>query len=338
MRIDLHLDTGPADAAERARQLAATGVDGLFTFEGPHDVFLPLGLATQATGLPVMTNVAIALPRSPLHLAHLAHDLHELSGGQFALGLGSQVKTHIERRYGGTWSHPARRMREIVGATREILSAWDERRKPDFHGEFTRHDFMPPTFMPPPLPWGPPPVLMGALGPVMTRTAGEVADGLIVMPFNSRRHLVERTMPALAEGIAAAGRDRSEVAVVPEVIVAVGRDEQELEASTLGARALVGFYASTPAYRPVLEVEGRAELQPRLQELARQGDPMAIGAAIDDELLDLIAVRGTPAECARLIAAKLDGVSDRVCVYFVGARPSDETVAELVAQVHALPT
>jgi alkanesulfonate monooxygenase SsuD/methylene tetrahydromethanopterin reductase-like flavin-dependent oxidoreductase (luciferase family) len=171
----------------------------------------------------------------------------------------------------------------------------------------------------------------------MTRTAGVVADGLLVMPFNSRRHIVERTLPALREGIAAAGRDVSEVSVVPEVIVAVGRDEQELAASTLGARALVGFYASTPAYRPVLEVEGRAELQPRLQELARKGDPMAMGSAVDDELLDLIAVRGTPRECARLIGDKLEGVSDRVCAYFVGARPSDETVAELVAEVHALP-
>jgi alkanesulfonate monooxygenase SsuD/methylene tetrahydromethanopterin reductase-like flavin-dependent oxidoreductase (luciferase family) len=144
-------------------------------------------------------------------------------------------------------------------------------------------------------------------------------------------------MPALREGIAAGSRHEKDVAIVPEVIVAVGRDEQELEASTLGARALVGFYASTPAYRPVLEVEGRGDLQPQLQELARRGDPMAMGAAIDDELLDLIAVRGTPAECARLIAAKLDGLSDRVCAYFVGARPADDTIAELVAEVHALP-
>ena len=337
MRIDLHLDAGPLRAAERARELAATGTDGLFTFEGPHDVFLPLALAAQAVDLPIMTNVAIALPRSPVHLAHLAHDLHELSGGRFALGLGSQVRTHIERRYGGTWDRPAQRMREIVAATREVLAAWQEGRPPSFRGEFTRHDYLPPTFAPPPLPWGPPPVLMGALGPVMTRTAGEVSDGLLVMPFNTRRHIVERTLPALNEGIARAGRRPEEVAVVPEVIVAVGRDEQELEASTLGARALVGFYGSTPSYRPVLEIEGRGDLQPQLQELARKGDPMAMGNAVDDALLDLIAVRGTPVECARLIGEKLAGVSDRVCAYFVGARPSDETVAELVAEVHALP-
>jgi probable F420-dependent oxidoreductase len=322
MRIDVHLDAGPDTAAERARELAAAGVDGLFTFEGPHDVFLPLALATTVTDLPVMTNVAIALPRSPLHLAHLAHDLHLLSKGRFALGLGSQVKTHIERRYGGTWTHPARRMREIVAATKEILTAWDEQRPPDFRGEFTRHDYMPPTFMPEPLPWGPPPVYMGALGPLMTRTAGEVADGLLVMPFNTRAHVLERTLPALHEGMAAAGRD--DVAVIPQVIVALREDDA-------GARALVAFYASTPAYRPVLEVEGREDLQPRLQQLMREGRYQEMSEAVDDDLLDAIAVRGTPQRCAELIKAKLDGISDRVCVYFPGQRPAVPELAELAS-------
>jgi probable F420-dependent oxidoreductase len=337
VRIDLHLDAGPDRAAERARELAAAGVDGVFTFEGPHDPFLPLAAAAGATDLPVTTNVAIALPRSPVHLAHLAHDLQLLSRGKFTLGLGSQVRTHIERRYGTAWSRPAARMREIVAATKEILAAWHESRPPAFHGEFTRHDYMPPTFMPAPLPWGPPPVMMGALGPVMTRTAGEVADGLLVMPFNTRRHVLERTLPALREGLAAAGRSASEVPLVPEVIAAVGTSDEELAAATVGARALVAFYASTPAYRPVLEVEGRAELQPRLRELARQGDWAAMAAQVDDELLDAIAVRGTPAVCARTIGERFHALSERVCAYFPGQRPAPETLAELVAGVHALP-
>jgi probable F420-dependent oxidoreductase len=335
VRIDLQLDAPPDRAADRARELADTGADGLFTFEGPHDVFLPLALATQATGLPIMTNVAIALPRSPLHLAHAAHDLHLLSGGQFTLGLGSQVRTHIERRYGAPWSRPAARMAEIVGATREILAAWDQRRAPSYAGEFTRHDYMPPLFRPEPLPWGPPPVMMGALGPVMTRRAGEVADGLLLMPFNSRQHILERALPALRAGVEASGRSVDEVAVVPQVIAAVGRTEQELAQALPGARGLVAFYASTPAYRPVLEVHGRADLQPRLQELMREGDTAAMTAAIDDELFDTIAVRGTPAECARLIAAKFEGVGDRACVYFPGSRHSPEVLGELVDAMHA---
>ncbi len=335
MRIDLQLDAPPDRAADRARELADTGADGLFTFEGPHDVFLPLALATAATGLPIMTNVAIALPRSPLHLAHAAHDLHLLSGGKFTLGLGSQVRTHIERRYGAPWSRPAARMAEIVAATREILRAWHERRPPSFVGEFTRHDYMPPTFMPEPLPWGPPPVMLGALGPVMTRKAGEVADGLLLMPFNSRQHILERALPAFRAGLEASGRAEGDVQLVPQVIAAVGRTEEELAQATVGARGLVAFYASTPAYRPVLDVHGHEELQPRLQELMREGDMAGMAAAVDDEVFDLIAVRGTPQECARLIAAKFDGVGDRACVYFPGARHSTELLGELVDAMHA---
>lgn len=333
MRIDLRLDASPVDAAERAIELERTGVDGLFTFEGAHDVFLPLALAASATRLPIMSNIAVALPRSPLHLAHIAHDLQALSEGKFVLGLGSQVKTHIERRYGSTWSAPAKRMRETVAATREILRAWHEGRQPDFHGEFTRHDFMPPTFTPPTLPWGPPPVMMGALGPLMTRTAGEVSDGLLVMPFNTSRHIHERTLPALREGLELADRDPSEVALLPEVITAVGRTDEDIERATDAARALVAFYASTPAYRPVLEVEGLGDLQPFLQDLVRKGDMKRMSAAINDDLLDEVAVRGTPEQCAEQIANRFTAITDRVCIYFPHGSPSLEVIRDLVAAV-----
>ncbi len=336
MRIDLQLDTSPDQASDRARWLAETGADGVFTFEGRYDVFLSLALASAATGLPVMTNVAIALPRSPLHLAHAAHDLHLLSGGQFTLGLGSQVRAHIERRYGSVWDRPAARMREHVAATQEILAAWQEERVPDFHGEFTRHDFMPPTFSPGPLPWGPPPVYLGALGPLMARVAGEVADGLLVMPFNSRAHLIERTLPALHAGSEKAGRAAGEVTVVGQVIAAIGETEKELADSLASARTLVAFYASTPAYRPVLEVAGRADLQAQLAGLMRAGRTEEMPGLIDDALFDEIAVRGTAAECAAKIGAKFAGISDRVCVYFPGQRHRQELVAQLVKAVHDL--
>ncbi|MCW2785988.1 MAG: family F420-dependent class oxidoreductase [Marmoricola sp.] len=334
MRIDLRLDASPVDAVTRAVALERTGIDGLFTFEGAHDVFLPLALAASATQLPIMSNIAVALPRSPLHLAHIAHDLHALSRGNFVLGLGSQVKTHIERRYGSTWSEPAKRMRETVAATREILRAWHEGRPPDFHGEFTRHDFMPPTFTPEPLQWGPPPVMMGALGPLMTRTAGEVSDGLLVMPFNTARHIRERTLPALREGMDIAGRETSDVAFLPEVITAVGRTEEEIEHATEAARALVAFYASTPAYRPVLDVEGLGDLQPYLQDLVRRNDRTGMAAAIDDALLDEVVVRGTPDQCADQIAARFGAITDRVCVYFPHGSPDLDVIRDLAAAVH----
>jgi len=334
MRVHLQLDAPPDQAADRARWLAATGVDGLFTFEGQHDVFVPLTVAAMATDLPLMTNVAVALPRSPLHLAHVAYDLHLLTQGKFTLGLGSQVRTHIERRYGAAWSRPAARMRESVAATREILAAWQEQRPPAFRGEFTRHDFMPPMFAPPPLPWGAPPVMLGALGPLMTQVAGEVADGLLVMPFNTRRHILERTLPALQAGLDRAGRRREDVTLVPQVIAAMGENDEEVAASLVGASSLVAFYASTPAYRPVLEVAGHEELQPRLQELVRTGDNDAMRAALPDAVLDEVIVRGTPTECARQIADKFAGISDQACVYFPGSRPTQDTIAHLVEALH----
>ena len=331
MLLDVQLDARPDRAADRARELASTGIAGLFTFEGPHDVFLPLAAAaTAGVGTDLMTNVAIAIPRSPMHLAHTAYDLQLLSQGRFRLGLGSQVRPHIEHRYGATWSRPAARMREAVLAVKAILRSWQDGTPLDFRGEFTRHTLMPPTFVPGPNPYGVPPVLLGALGPLMTRTAAEVADGLLVMPFHSHRHVRERTLPAVEEGLRRAGRSRADLAIHPQAILAMGRTEEELAAASAGVRTLLAFYGSTPAYRPVLEVEGYADLQPELNRLSKQGDWAAMGALVPDDLLELLAVRGTPEQCAAELHRRFGDLADRVCAYFPGyAAPLDQ-VADLV--------
>ncbi|MDP3969264.1 MAG: TIGR03617 family F420-dependent LLM class oxidoreductase [Nocardioides sp.] len=336
MKVDLQLDARPGEAADRARVLTGSGADGLFTFEGPHDVFLPLAEAAGAVETDLMTNVAIALPRSPMHLAHTAWDLQMVSGGRFRLGLGSQIRPHIEHRYGSTWDRPAARMREWVLAVKAILGAWQDRTRLDFRGEFTRHTLMTPNFDPGPLPYGVPPVLLGALGPVMTRTAAEVADGLLVMPFNSAEHFRERTLPAVAEGLERGGREPGDLAVLPQVICAVGRTPAEVEAASIGVRALVGFYGSTPAYRPVLEVAGRESLQPELNQLSKQGDFAAMADLVDDDLLDTIAVRGTPEQCAAEIDRRFGGHTDRICVYFPGVDVPADLLADLVAAIHRL--
>ena len=295
MKLDIQLDARPDQAATRARELLEAGVDGLFTFEGPHDVFLPLIVAAGSSDVPptdLMTNVAIALPRSPMHLANLAYDLHLLSGGRFRLGLGSQIKPHIENRYGAEWSRPAARMRETVLAVKAILQAWQDGTRLDFRGEFTKHTLMPPTFVPGPNPHGIAPVLLGALGPVMTRTAAEVADGLLVMPFHSERHFRERTLVAVAEGLETSGRDR--IDIFPQAIVAMGTTPEEIEAASVGVRGLLAFYGSTPAYRSVLEIEGRGDLQPELNALSKTGDIMTMIDLVDDDLLRTLAVVGTP--------------------------------------------
>lgn len=334
MLLDVQLDGRPENAASRARELVATGVDGLFTFEGPHDVFLPLAAAAGAVETDLMTNVAIALPRSPMHLAHTAYDLQLLSKGRFRLGLGSQIRPHIEHRYGATWDRPAARMRETVLAVKAILTAWQEGTRLDFRGEFTRHTLMPPTFVPGPNPYGVPPVLLGALGPVMTRTAAEVADGLLIMPFHSHRHVRERTLPAVAEGLARAGRDA--IPLYPQAIVAMGATPAEIEAATHGVRMLLAFYGSTPAYRPVLDIEGWGDVQLELNALSKTGHVEAMTALIDDEMVRTLAVVGTPDECAAEIGTRFGDLADRVCCYFPGYQAADELVGRLADQLHAL--
>ncbi|MGV9482933.1 TIGR03617 family F420-dependent LLM class oxidoreductase, partial [Gordonia aichiensis] len=290
-----------------------------------------LTLAAGTAPVDLMTNVAIALPRSPLHLAHAAYDLQLLSHGRFRLGLGSQIRPHIEKRYGGTWSRPAAHMRETVLAVKAILSAWQHRTPLRFEGEFTRHTLMAPTFDPGPNPYGMPEVCLGALGPIMTRVAAEVADGLLIMPFNSARHLAERTWPAIEDGLDRAGRQRADLAVYPQVIVAMGRTAAELDAASVGARRLLAFDGSTPAYRPVLEVEGWSDLQPELNALSKRGAIAAMTDLVDDRMLGTLAVHGTPEQCAAAIRARFGGFADRICCYFPGYAVADAHIRDLIA-------
>lgn len=330
MLLDIQLDARPDAAAARAAELATTGVEGLFTFEGPHDVFFPLvAAATAGVDVDLMTNVAIATPRSPMHLAHAAYDLQLLSKGRFRLGLGSQIKPHVENRYGATWSRPAARMREAVLATKAILTAWQDGTRLDFRGEFTRHTLMPPTFVPGPNPHGVPPVLMGALGPLMTRTAAQVADGLLVMPFHSHQHIRTNTLHAVEEGL----REREsagELAIYPQAILAMGRTPEEQERADLGVRGLLAFYGSTPAYRPVLDAEGWGDLQPELNALSKTGAIMEMIAKVDERMLETLAVRGTPEECAAELHRRFGDLTDRVCAYFPGYDPGTQQVRDLV--------
>ncbi|GAA0245801.1 TIGR03617 family F420-dependent LLM class oxidoreductase [Cryptosporangium japonicum] len=327
LKLDVMLSDSVVDAADRARALEAAGVDGVFTFENSHDLFFPLVAAAPVSDLDLMTNVAIAFPRSPVHLAHAAYDLHRLSRGRFRLGLGSQVRAHVENRYGATWSRPVDRMREWVLATKAILNSWQDGTRLDFRGEYTRHTLMPPTFNPGPNPYGVPKILVGALGPRMNRMAAEVADGVLVMPFNSARHMRERTWPALRSGLT---RDRSEFEVTAEVIVGVGRTGPER-----AVRGLLAFYASTPAYRPVLDVEGWGDLQPELNARSKRGEWASMAELITDEMVDTLAVCGTPDQVAAEIVARY-GDCDRVCAYFPGYAIDDDLIADVAAALRSV--
>lgn len=318
--------------ADQARALEAVGFDSVYTIESSHDVFLPLAVAAGVTGLEVMTNVAVALPRSPLHLAHAAYDLQLMSRGRFVLGLGSQVRPVIERRYGTAWSRPVERMRETVQAVKAIFAAWQEGAPLDFRGEFTNHSLMNPAFNPGPNPFGLPPVLVGALGPKMTAMAAEVADGILVHPFSSERFVAERMMPAVTEGLARAGRSRREFTLVSNVLVAAGRDEEETVTAEAGVRALIAFYGSTPAYRPLLELEGYDDLHVELHRLAKEGRFAAMAALVDDDVLGCFAVRGEADQVGKAVLARCGGVADRINLYLPYAA-TPELLAEVLAGI-----
>src|SRR3954454_5646658 len=236
MQIDTVLLADPSNAAERARELAGLGFDGVFTFEGIGDVFLPLAMAAAATDLTIYSNVAIAFPRSPMHVAYTAWDLQKLSRGRFLLGLGTQVKANIERRFSAQWEHPVERMTEFVAATKAIFAAWQDGERLDFRGEFYTFTLMQPTFNPGPTPFGPPPILVGALGPRLTRAVAASADGLLLHPFMTERFLHDHTLPNVERGLAESGRSRDDFSIVMTSIVCTGRDEAEMATAVAGTR------------------------------------------------------------------------------------------------------
>ena len=294
------------------------GASGVATFEGQHDVFAPLTLAATVGGLDLMTNVAIAFPRNPIHLAHQAIDHQVLSGGRFILGLGTQVRAQIEKRFGAQFDNPVARMTELVAALRAIFEAWNTGARLNFRGEYYRHTLMTPAFSPGPNPYGSPPIYVGALGPKLTRATAEHADGLLVMPFGSKRFLHHNTLPAVREGLQASGRHIDDFAIIPEIIVSAGDTDADRESADAGTRRLLAFYGSTPAYRPVLAAHGWQDLQPELNAMSKQGRWQEMGALIDDEIMHTIAACGTPAEIAAHIRDRVDGVSDTVCLYQSG--------------------
>ncbi len=332
MKVDVMLPGSLARAADRARELEAVGVDGLFTFENAHDVFFTLVAAAPVTSLDLMTNVAIAFPRSPMHLANAAYDLQALSRGHFSLGLGTQVKAHVERRYGSQWDKPVAKMREWVEAIKAILDHWQQGTPLRFEGRYTTHTLMTPAFNPGPNQYGVPKVLVGALGPLMNEMAAEVADGVLVMPFNTARHMEQRTLPAIERGLTTAGRSRDDIEVTVEVITAVGRTDEELEKAR-AAKFLVAFYGSTPAYKGVLDAHGWGDVQPELNAMSKRGLWAEMGELITDEMFETLAVVGRPDEVAAEIHRRYGSCADRAAVYFPGYEASDELVAEVAAAI-----
>lgn len=331
MKIDGALSMSVARSGEEAGEFEEIGLAGAWSFEANHDPFIPLTLATQTTKrIDLGTAIAVAYARTPMTAALTSWDLQRLSGGRFILGLGTQIKPHIEKRYGMPWSKPAARMKEYVQALRAIWHSWDTGEKLDFRGDFYTHTLMPPFFSPGPNDVPAPRIYVAGVGPRMVQVIGEVADGFFVHPFHTPDFLAAETLPALAAGATAGHRDPSGVDIACLTIVAMGTTDEELALARAKARAQVAFYGSTPAYAGVLDHHGYEQLQPELNAMSKQGQWKEMSERIDDDLLDLLVVSGTPAEVGRTIADR-NSFADRSTMMFYGPTPSNESIAEAVS-------
>jgi probable F420-dependent oxidoreductase len=306
--------------------------DGLWVSEARHDPFLTLGFASEHTErLTLGTSIAVAFARSPMTLAHTAYDLQRLSRGRFVLGLGSQVRGHIERRFAMPWSSPAARMRDYVQALRAIWGSWRTGEPLDYRGEFYQHTLMTPFFAPPALVEPDPPICVAAVGPGMTRVAGEVADGVILHGFTTPRYIREVSTPALAEGRQQAGRREEDVTVSLMAFVVTGRTEVEMAIAAQAVREQVAFYASTPAYRPVMELHGWGDVADELSVLSRRGGDSweIMNELIDDSMLREFAIVAEPGDVAEAIVNRYAGLIHRVSFYtpYAGADRMWEDIA-----------
>lgn len=316
MLIDGWLNFDPQSIGAHARELEDAGFDGAWAPEVGHDPLLILaGAASATTRLELGTGILVAFGRSPLITATMANDVQILSQGRLLLGLGSQIKPHIEKRYSMPWSHPAARMREYILAMRAIWANWNEGEKLFFRGEFYRHTLMTPFFSPTPHEFGPPKIFLAAVGELMTEVAGEVADGLLVHPFTTERYLREVTLPALDRGLAKVKRERSTFQVSYSSMVVAGDSDEHRRAASGEVRKQIAFYGSTPAYRSVLDLHGWGDLQPKLNELTQRGEWDAMGDLIGDDVLEAFSVVAPIDQVAARVAERFGGAIDRFSLY-----------------------
>lgn len=332
MRIDCFVNGGDTarDATWAAVAAEGAGYDGVWIGEVNTDPFLPLaGVAASTERVSIGTGVATAFSRSPMVVAQAAHDLQRLSGGRFVLGLGSQVRAHVERRFGMPFDRPVRRMREYVEAVRAVWRSWDEGEKLDFRGDVYQLTLMTPMFHPPANPHGPPRIFLSAVGPQMTAMAGRHADGLVAHGFTTASYLREVTLPALGS------QRRPGFEVMAPVFVATGRDEEAARAAAERYRATIGFYGSTPAYRNVLAHHGWDAMGEELSGLVREGRWGDLPAAIPDEVVDTFVTVATLDDLPAALSARFGGVLDRLAFSLPDDLAPDER-AEVVARLRAI--
>ena len=317
MKVDSTIGSQLERIPAQVRDIERMGYDGVRTAEMNHDPFFPLLLAAEHSDkLELATSIAVAFARSPMNLANIGHDLNAYSKGRFTLGLGSQIRPHITKRFSMQWGAPAAQMRELILAMRAIWANWYSGEKLEFVGEHYTHTLMTPAFTPENGEYGAPRVILAAVGPKMTEVAGEVADGLIVHPFSTLAYIESVTLPAIEKGLARAGRSRDEFEISYSSMVVTGRNEEEFKAAKTAVKERIAFYGSTPAYRGVLESIGVGELQGELNSMSKQGRWKEMGTLVTDDVLDAFAVVGEPEAIAPEFLHRYGGFTNRTSASF----------------------
>ena len=313
MKVDAHLIERLEQAPQRAAEIEALGYDGLLTVELDHDPFFPLLLAAQNTQrIELMTGIAVAFARNPMLLANIGWDLQAYSKGRFSLGLGSQIKPHITKRFSMPWSQPAARMQELIEAIRAIWESWQNNTRLNFRGDFYQHTLMTPMFNPGPNPYGNPRIALAAVGPMMTKVVGRVADGFMAHAFQTADYLRQVTYPALHAGLAESGRSREDIEVICPLFVVSGFDEADTAQRKASCKQQIAFYGSTPAYIGVLDHHGWGDAHYELHSLSKQGKWVEMANIIDDTMLEHFAIVGEPHEIAAKVKARFGDLADRV--------------------------
>lgn len=324
MKVDGGIGSDLSRVPTQAKTLEAAGMSGIMTAETAHDPFFPLLVAAQNTRrVELMTSIAVAFARTPMVLANVGHDLNQYSKGRFVLGLGSQIKPHITKRFSMPWSSPAARMREFILALRAIWATWHDGQALAFTGKFYTHTLMTPFFTPTDNEYGAPKVFLAAVGPKMTEVAGEVADGIIVHAFTTERYLRETTLPALERGWAKSGRKREDFEIMYPGFVVTGATEEAMTQAAVATKRQIAFYGSTPAYKPVLDSIGVGDLQDELNRMSKQGRWEEMGTLISDDVMNAFAVVAEPDALAEGILQRFGDIVDRTSAAY-GGIPGDQ--------------
>ena len=334
MKVDTHLTQNWRKVPAAVQAAEADGYDGVGTAEMNHDPFFPLLLAAEhSESIEIRTGIAVAFARSPMILANQAHDLNAYSKGRFTLGLGSQIRPHITKRFSMPWGAPAAQMRELIQAMRAIWANWYDGEPLRFEGKYYNHTLMTPAFTPEDTEYGAPKVVLAAVGPIMTEGAGEVADGLIIHPFSNEKYIREVPFPAIDRGLAKSGRSRSDFEISYTPFMVSGKDEATFEAEKGAAKNRISFYGSTPAYKQVLGVHGWGDLQIELNALSKQGQWAEMSNLISDEMLNTMGIMADPSAIVPEMKQRYGDFTDRTSGAF--GFVDHDTRTEMIAALRA---